>query len=100
MARRFDVNALKLRLMTALVVGMEGVELGGLDLSRVRAVGERLGEIHPVGVLAVAVETIGDGLSDPGKDCREVEHEELGVEILLHGVGAEAGEATTARVGG
>jgi len=43
-------------------------------------------------VLTVAVETIGDGLSDPGKDCREVEHEELGVEILLHGVGAEAGE--------
>jgi len=30
--------AYKLRLMAALVVGMEGVELGGLDLSRVRAV--------------------------------------------------------------
>ena len=27
-----------------------------------------------------------------GKDRSEVEHEELGVEILLHGVGAEAGE--------
>ena len=35
---------------------------------------------------------IGDGLRDPGKDRSEVEHEELGVEILLHGVGAEAGE--------
>ena len=47
---------------------------------------------RPVGVLTVAVETIGDGLSDPGKDRSEVEHEELGVEILLHSVGAEAGE--------
>jgi len=34
-------------------------------------------------VLAVAVEAIGDGLSDPGKDRREVEREELGVEILV-----------------
>jgi len=37
-SRKRNVNALKLRLMAALVVGMEGVELGGLDLSRVKAV--------------------------------------------------------------
>ena len=51
-----------------------------------------MGEVDAVGTAAVLVEPLGDGLRDPGTDSREVEREQLGVDVLAHDLGAEAGE--------
>lgn len=53
---------------------------------------EDVGKVDAVGAAAFAEKPIGDRLGDPGEDRREIQGEELGVEVLAYGLGAASGE--------
>ena len=53
---------------------------------------ERVGKIHPVGMVTGLVEAIGNGLRHPREDRGEVEHKDFGVEVLLDDLCAQARE--------